>query len=196
MLITLYAQQRNDKGKGASRRLRREAGLVPAIIFGGTSEQNPQTLTVQHKDLIKVTEDPAFFSSIINLDIDGVSELVIIKDLQRHPAEQKILHVDFMRVTKTNPINVLVSIKFLNETNCPAVKLGGGRISHQQTEVEVTCLADDLPTCVHADMMEVPIGGIVHLSDIQLPPGVQIRALRLGGDYDQAIATITAKKGN
>ncbi len=196
MPITLHAQKRSDTGKGASRRLRREANLVPAILFGDTSNKSPQPVTLQHKDLIKASENPAFFSAILNLDIDGNGEPVIVKDLQRHPAKRQILHVDFMRVTKIHPINVLVPIKFLNESACPAVKLGGGHISHQQTEVEITCLADDLPESISVDMMEVPVGGIVHLSDIKLPQGVKVRALRLGKDYDQAIATIMAKRGS
>ena len=196
MSITLNAQKRSDTGKGASRRLRREAGLVPAILFGDASNKKPQPLTLEHKELLKASEKPAFFSTILNLNIDGDSEPVIVKDLQRHPAKWQILHVDFMRIVETNPIRILMPIKFLNELSCPAVKTGGGRISHQQTEVEITCLPADLPEHVHVDMMDVPVGGIVHLSDIKLPEGVQISALNLGDDYDQAVATITAKRGS
>jgi large subunit ribosomal protein L25 len=196
MSITLNAQKRSDTGKGASRRLRREAGRVPAILFGDASNKKPQPLTLEHKDLLKVSETLTFFSTILNLNIDGDSEPVIVKDIQRHPAKQEILHVDFMRVVDTNLIRVLVPIKFLNEGSCPAVKTGGGRISHQQTEVAITCLPVDLPEYVHVDMMDVPVGGIVHLSDIKLPKGAHIRALNLGGDYDQAVATITAKRGS
>jgi large subunit ribosomal protein L25 len=196
MSITLNAQKRSDTGKGASRRLRREAGLVPAILFGDASNKKPQPLTLEHKELFKASEKPTFSSTILNLNIDGDSEPVIVKDLQRHPAKQEILHVDFMRVVETNLIRVLMPIKFLNERSCPAVKTGGGRISHQQTEVEITCLPADLPEYVHVDMMDIPLGGIVHLSDIKLPKGVYIRALNLGDDYDQAVATITVKRGS
>ena len=126
MSITLNAQKRSDTGKGASRRLRREAGLVPAILFGDASNKKPQPLTLEHKDLLKVSETLTFFSTILNLNIDGDSEPVIVKDIQRHPAKQEILHVDFMRVVDTNLIRVPVPIKFLNEGSCPAVKTGGG----------------------------------------------------------------------
>jgi large subunit ribosomal protein L25 len=100
-----------------------------------------------------------------------------------------------MRVTKSNPIHILVPIKFLNEATAPAIKIGGGTVSHTQNSVEITCLAANLPEFVTVDMQDVQVGGIVHLADIQLPKGVTIRALRLGEDHNQAIATIAGKKG-
>jgi large subunit ribosomal protein L25 len=148
-----------------------------------------------HKDLWKASEIAGFYSSVITLNIGGKEEPVIVKDLQRHPAKQEIQHVDFLRVTKSNLIHILVPIKFINEATAPAIKIGGGKVSHAQSEVEITCLAANLPEFVSVDMQDVPIGGIVHLSDIELPKGVTVRALRLGEDHDQAIATITGAKG-
>ena len=195
MSISLNAEARDDLGKGASRRLRRLSGGTPAIVFGGAKNRKPQSITLVHKDLWKASEIAGFYSSVITLNIGGKEEPVIVKDIQRHPAKQEIQHVDFLRVTKSNLIHILVPIKFINEATAPAIKIGGGKVSHAQSEVEITCLAANLPEFVSVDMQDVPIGGIVHLSDIELPKGVTVRALRLGEDHDQAIATITGAKG-
>ena len=195
MSISLNAEARDDLGKGASRRLRRLSGGTPAIVFGGAKNRKPQSITLVHKDLWKASEIAGFYSSVITLNIGGKEEPVIVKDLQRHPAKQEIQHVDFLRVTKSNLIHILVPIKFINEATAPAIKIGGGKVSHAQSEVEITCLAANLPEFVSVDMQDVPIGGIVHLSDIELPKGVTVRALRLGEDHDQAIATIAGVKG-
>ena len=194
--FTLHAKGREDTGKGASRRLRRLSGGTPAIVFGGAKNRKPQSITLIHKDLWKASETDGFYSSVITLNIGGKEEPVIVKDLQRHPAKQEIQHVDFLRVTKSNLIHILVPIKFINEVSAPSIKIGGGTVSHAQSEVEITCLAANLPEFVTVDMQDVPIGGIVHLSDIQLPKGVTVRALRLGEDHNQAIATIAGAKGN
>jgi large subunit ribosomal protein L25 len=195
MSIAIAATTRTDLGKGASRRLRRQADAIPAILFGGTKNQKPVALTLQHKDILKVSEEPKFYSSVLSLNVDGKTEAVILKDLQRHPAKRQIMHCDFQRISKNHAVNILVPIKFLNETTCAAVKVGGGRISHQMICVEVTCLPADIPEYITIDMQEVPLGGIVHLSDLAMPKGVQVRALRLGKQHDQAIANIITKRG-
>ena len=195
MSITLKAKVRTDLGKGASRRLRREAGMIPAIMFGGAKNKKPVSLTLEHKEVFKASESSSFYSSVLTIDVEGKEESVILKDMQRHPAKQEIMHVDFQRVTKSNPISILVPIKFLNETTCPAVKIGGGRISHQMSEVVITCLAADIPEFVAIDMQEIEIGQIVHLSDIDLPKGVKIQSLSTGAKNDTPVANISAKKG-
>ena len=195
MSISLSAVTRDDLGKGASRRLRRLSGGTPAIIFGGAKNKKPQSVTLVHKDLWKASETEGFFSSIVTLSVNGKEEPVIIKDIQRHPAKQEIQHVDFLRVTKSNLIHILVPLKFVNEATAPAIKIQGGTVSHAKSEVEITCLAANLPECLTVDMQDVASGGIVHLADIPLPKGVTIRALRLGDDHNQAIATISGAKG-
>jgi large subunit ribosomal protein L25 len=195
MSITLKATVRTDLGKGASRRLRREAGMIPAIMFGGAKNKKPVSLTLEHKEVFKASESSAFYSSVLTVDVDGKTEQVILKDMQRHPARQEIMHVDFQRVTKSNPISILVPIKFLNEASCPAVKIGGGRISHQMNDVIVTCLAADIPEFISVDMQDVPAGGIVHLSDLEMPKGVIVTALATGAKNDTPVANIAAKRG-
>ena len=196
MSISLNAEARDDLGKGASRRLRRLSGGTPAIVFGGAKNKKPQSITLVHKDLWKASEVEGFYSSVITLNIAGKEEPVIVKDIQRHPAKNEIQHVDFLRVTKSNLINILVPLRFINEASAPAIKIQGGTVSHAKSEVEITCLAANLPECLTIDMQDVAIGGIVHLSDIVLPKGVTIRALRLGDDHNQAIATISGSKGS
>tara|TARA_B110000211_G_scaffold232176_1_gene295262 strand:+ start:726 stop:1316 length:591 start_codon:yes stop_codon:yes gene_type:complete len=196
MSISLNAEARDDLGKGASRRLRRLSGGTPAIVFGGAKNRKPQSVTLVHKDLWKASETAGFYSSVITLNIAGKEEPVIVKDIQRHPAKNEIQHVDFLRVTKSNLINILVPLRFINEASAPAIKIQGGTVSHAKSEVEITCLAANLPECLTIDMQDVAIGGIVHLSDIVLPKGVTIRALRLGDDHNQAIATISGSKGS
>ena len=188
----LQAKGREDTGKGASRRLRRLAGEVPAIVYGG--KQNPTKIALTHKDVAKALENEAFFSSIISLDIEGASEDAIIKDIQRHPVKKIVLHIDFFRVSKTTVLQTKVPLHFINEDTCPGVKLGGGIVAHTMTDIEIQCLPKNLPEFIEVDMAEVDLGDIVHISDIVLPEGVESVALNLGADHDLSVATINKPK--
>lgn len=188
----LQAKGREDTGKGASRRLRRLAGEVPAIVYGG--KKDPTKIALTHKDVAKALENEAFFSSIISLDIEGASEDVIIKDIQRHPFKKIVLHMDFFRVSKTTVLQTKVPLHFINEDTCPGVKLGGGIVAHTMTDIEIQCLPKNLPEFIEVDMAEVDLGDIVHISDIVLPEGVESVALNLGADHDLSVATINKPK--
>ncbi|WP_295716991.1 50S ribosomal protein L25/general stress protein Ctc [uncultured Halovibrio sp.] len=190
----LEAFQRDVKGKGASRRLRRVERKIPAIVYGGEGK-DPMPITLWHNDLKKAIENEAFFTHIISLSIDGKKEDVIIKDLQRHPYKPILTHADFQRVEKGHKINVTVPVHFLNEESAPAIKLEGGVVSHDAMEVEVTCLPDDLPEYLEVDMNEVALEEIVHLSDLKLPKGVEIVALQHGEDHDQPVVSVHKPKG-
>jgi len=189
----LYAEVREDMGKGASRRLRRLADQVPAIIYGG--DKDPQPLSIIRKDLEKSLENEAFFSHVLIININGKKEKAILKDLQRHPARNSVTHADFMRVSEKVAIKVHVPIHFLNEKTCHGVKVQGGMIQHQATDIEVLCLPSDIPEFIEVDMAEVKTGDIIHLSDIALPAGVTSVALSLGEDHDLAVASVVAPKG-
>jgi len=189
----LYAEVREDMGKGASRRLRRLADQVPAIIYGG--DKDPQPLSIIRKDLEKSLENEAFFSHVLIININGKKEKAILKDLQRHPARNSVTHADFMRVSEKVAIKVHVPIHFLNEKTCHGVKVQGGMIQHQATDIEVLCLPSDIPEFIEVDMAEVKTGDIIHLSDIALPSGVTSVALSLGEDHDLAVASVVAPKG-
>jgi len=189
----VQAELRGDKGKGASRRLRRHADRVPAIIYGGG--RDPQALSLLRKDLEKALENEAFYSHVLTVNVAGDAQKAILKDLQRHPARDIVTHADFLRVSDKVAIKVHVPIHFLNEDTCHGVKMQGGIIQHQVTDIEVSCLPADIPEFIAVDMADVHTGQIVHLSDIALPPGVTSVALALGADHDLAISSVIAPKG-
>ena len=190
--FTLHAKGREDTGKGASRRLRRLAGEIPAIVYGG--KKKPEQITLLHKDVMKALENEAFYSHIVELDIDGKSEDVIVKDVQRHPAKAIVLHMDFLRVSKNTKLQTRVPLHFINEDTCVGVKLGGGIIAHSMTELEISCLPKDLPEYLEVDMEEVELGQTLHISDIKLPKGVESVALSHGEDHDLPIAAVNKPK--
>ena len=189
----LHAEARIDLGKGASRRLRRLADLIPAIIYGGAKD--PQPLSLIRKDVEKALENEALYSHVLTVNIGKAKEKAIIKDMQRHPAKNNITHIDFLRVDDKVALKLHVPIHFLNETACYGVKTQGGMIQHQATDIEVLCLPADIPTFIAVDMMDVETGQIIHLSDITLPTGVTSVALALGEDHDLAVASVMAPKG-
>ena len=189
----VVAEARADKGKGASRRLRRLEGKIPAVIYGG--DQPAQSLTLIRKDFEYMLENEACFSSILEVQIGGDTHNAIIKDIQRHPAKGFPMHADFLRVRMDQAIKVNVPLHFINEEQCTGVKLGGGMIQKQATDIEVQCLPKDLPEYLEVDMLDVELGQIVHLTDISLPAGVTSTALELGEDHDLAIASVIAPRG-
>ena len=188
----LQAEVRADLGKGASRRLRLQADLVPAIIYG--AGQDPQSLSIAHKDLIKATENEAFFSHILTINVAGDKQNAIIKDLQRHPSKRRILHADFQRILLDQAITVEVPFHFLNEESCVGVKTGGGQISHNMSQITISCLPGDLPEYIEVDLADVDVGEALHMSQVNLPEGVTIPALAQGADYDQVVVSVNINK--
>ena len=191
--FTLQAQTRADKGKGASRRLRRLNNEVPAILYG--DDKAPAMLSVPHKDLAKCLESEAFYSSIITLNVDGQAQKVLLRDLQRHPSAPRILHADFQRVSATSKIYIRVPFHFINEDNCAGVKQQGGAISRSMNDLEISCLVADLPEFIEIDMANVMVDQIIHISDLKLPKGVESVALSHGADHDLPIVAVHAVKG-
>ena len=188
----LVAEIRDEQGKGASRRLRRNADLVPAIVYGG--DKAPQNIALEARELKKALENEAFYSHVIKLSIDGKKEDVLLKALQRHPAKPVIMHADFLRVVAGHEVTVHVPLHFINEDSCVGVKKSGGVISHTMTEVEVNCLPKDLPEFIEVDMAGVDLNQIVHLSDLKLPKGVSIPFLAQGPDHDLPVANVHAAR--
>jgi large subunit ribosomal protein L25 len=189
----LNVEVREDMGKGASRRLRRLADQIPAILYGG--DRPPTPLSVVRKDLEHALESEAFYSSVLTLSVGTETQKAILKDLQRHPAKDRVLHADFLRVSDDVAIKVNAPIHFLNEAACHGVKIEGGMIQHFVTDIEVLCLPGDMPEYIEVDMLDLKVGDIVHLSDITLPKGVESVSLSLGEDHDLAIASVLAPKG-
>ena len=191
--FVIEAFPRDDKGRGASRRLRREERKIPAIIYGAGKEAT--AISIWHNELKKALENEAFFSHILTIELNGKKESVIMKDLQRHPYKLLLTHADFQRVEKDQEIFVHVPLHLLNEDTAPAIKTFGGVAFRLMTEVEVACLPQDLPEFIEIDMADVEMDQIVHMSDLKLPKGVRIPALQHDAEHDQAVVSVSKPKG-
>jgi len=189
--VNLNATNRDVEGKSSSRQLRR-AGSVPAVIYGG--EKDPIRISILEKDIAKAAEIPGFATQILNINISGEEQNVILKELQRHPATQRVLHADLQRVNPDTKISISVPVRFLNEDICMGVKMHGGAISRLINNIDITCLASNLPEYLEVDVAELDVGDSVFLSALNLPEGVEIPSLALGEDRDQAVVSITEAK--
>lgn len=189
--VNLNATSRDVEGKSSSRQLRR-AGSVPAVIYGG--EKDPIRVSILEKDIAKAAEIPGFATQILNINISGEEQNVILKELQRHPATQRVLHADLQRVNPDTKISISVPVRFLNEDICMGVKMHGGAISRLINNIDITCLASNLPEYLEVDVAELDVGDSVFLSALNLPEGVEIPSLALGEDRDQAVVSITEAK--
>ncbi|WP_126453107.1 50S ribosomal protein L25/general stress protein Ctc [Sulfuriflexus mobilis] len=183
----LNAEVRTDVGKGASRRLR-HANKVPAVIYGGGKD--PVSLTMEHDKLFHALENEAFYSHILTIKVDGKGEKAIMRDLQRHPSKPRVMHADFQRVSATEKIHMNVPLHFENEEEAVGVKEQGGQVSHNATDVEISCLAKDLPEYISVDVAALEVGHALHLSDLVLPEGVELVQLALGEGHDQPVVSI------
>lgn len=188
----IKAQVRNDEGKGASRRLRR-AAFVPAVVYG--ADQPPESIQIEHNTILLAAKHEWFFSSILDLNVDGKVQKVLVRDWQKHPYKLQMMHMDFLRINENEPIRVNVPLHFLNQESAPAAKMTGAVISHNLTEVEVSCLPKDLPEFIELDLGNLELGDIIHLSDIKLPADVKIAALlHHGEEHDVAVVTALSVK--
>ncbi|MCF7221857.1 50S ribosomal protein L25/general stress protein Ctc [Marilutibacter chinensis] len=187
---SLKAVSRSDEGKGASRRLR-HAGVIPAIVYGGKSE--PKPIQLEHEKTWLASQNEWFYSSIIDLEIDGKSEKVLLRDMQRHPYKQLIMHLDFQRVTAGQALRTRVPLHFINEDKSPAGKAADVVVTHELNEVEISCLPKDLPEFIEIDLADLKLGETIHLSELKLPKGVEIPELKLGKEHD--VAVVVARAG-
>jgi len=190
--FNIVAASRSDVGKGASRRLRKQ-GKVPGVIYG--AGQDPVSITVLHDDFMHHLDHEAFYSHILTVTVDGKANKAVLKDLQRHPAKPKLLHVDFLRVGDKDVITMHVPLHFKGEDVAPGVKNEGGIVNHQMTTVDIACLAKDLPEYLEVDISALHAGDSLHLSDIPLPKGVSIPALAQGEDHDLPVVSIHVPRG-
>ena len=189
--VNLNAVDRESEGKSTSRKLRRE-GSVPAVIYGG--DQDPIRISILEKDISKASEIPGFATQILNISLDGKEQNVIVKELQRHPATQRVLHADLQRVNPDTKISISVPVRFLGEDTCIGVKMHGGAISRLINDIDITCLASNLPEYLEVDISELDVGDSIFLSSLSLPEGVEIPSLALGEDRDQAVVSVTEAK--
>ena len=188
--MKVIAFARTEQGSGASRRLR-NAGQTPGIIYGGTSA--PVTIKLDHNALYHALKKETFHSSILDLEVDGKVEQVLLRDFQMHAYKQLVLHADFQRVDASQKIHVKVPLHFINAEVSPAVKLSAGIISHVMAELDISCLPKDLPEFVAVDLATIEVGHSIHLSDLKLPQGVT--AVLHGGQDNPTVATASIPAG-
>jgi len=191
-IFELEAESRSDMGKGASRRLRRD-GKVPAIMYGG--DENPQSITFSHSEILKRLDHEAFYSHILTVNVDGKASKAVLRDMQRHPSKPVIMHMDFQRVDENKPIRVHVPLHFIGEDIAPGVKTGGGMVSHELIEVELEVLPHNLPEFIEVDISGLNVGDSLHLTDLNLPESGSLVELARGEGHDQPVVSIHARRG-
>ena len=178
--------RRDVQGKGASRRLR-HAGVVPGIVYGG--DLAPVMVEFNHNEIWLAQHNDWFYSSIIDLNLDGTLHKVLLRDMQRHPYKQLVMHLDFQRVNENEVLHASVPLTFINEEISPAGKSADVTVSHELKDVTIACLPGTLPQSIEVDLSELKAGDMVYLSDLKLPEGVEIPALKLGADHNTAVVT-------
>ena len=186
--VSLAASERQSEGKSANRNLRR-SGYIPGVLYGGKDE--PKKISIMEKDIVKATEIAGFSTQILQISMDGKDVDVVVKEIQRHPATSRVLHADFMRVDPDSKITLVVPIRTLNDESCIGVKVGGGQVNHLINDIEISCLASNLPEQLEIDVQEMDIGDTVSLSEIKLPEGVEITILQQDEERDQAVVSVT-----
>jgi large subunit ribosomal protein L25 len=180
----INATSRKDEGKGASRRLRR-SGQIPAIVYGANAA--PQSVQLNHEKLWLIQQNEWFYASVLDLDVDGKVQKVLLRDMQRHPYKQIVMHIDFQRIDENAAVRFRVPLHFINQDTSPAGKTAGVVITHELNDVEVSALPKDLPEFIEVDLANLSLGDIFHLSNVVLPKGVTIPALSLGKEHDLAV---------
>jgi large subunit ribosomal protein L25 len=186
----INVERREVGGKGASRRLRL-SGKIPAIVYGG--ELPPVSIQLDHEKVWLAQQNEWFYASILDLSLNGDVQKVLLRDIQRHPFKQIIMHLDFQRVDANQALRAKVPLHFLNEDKSPAGKAADVVVLHELNDVEVSCLPKDLPEFIEIDLSALAVGDIIHLSDLKLPKGVELPELKLGKEHD--VAVVIAKHG-
>ena len=182
----VVARPRADLGTNASRRLRRE-GRIPAILYGGG--RDPIPLSLEENRIRKQIENEAFAAHVLTVKVDDEESQAVLKSVHRDPATERVLHMDFQRISATSEIRMHVPLHFVNEEGCPG-RRAGGIVTHLLVEVEVGCLPKDLPEYVEVDMAALDVGGSVHLSELVLPEGVRLMALAHNPEHDQPVVSV------
>lgn len=183
--IELTAEVRNDLGKAMSRRLRRTK-KIPATLYG--AGEKPQNITLDHDPIWFHSQNEAFYSHILSLQLGSKKHKVVVKEIQRHPIKHAVLHIDLLKVSDKHKIRVNIPLHFSGGDISPGVKLSKGIVTHLMTNVEVSCFGKDLPEFLEVDLSQLGEGESAHLSDIKLPAGVELPMLVAG--TDQAVASI------
>ena len=182
----VVARPRAELGTNASRRLRRE-GRIPAILYGGGKDSTP--LSLEENRIRKQIENEAFAAHVLTVKVGGEESQAVLKSVHRDPATERVIHMDFQRISATSEIHMHVPLHFVNEEDCPG-KRAGGIVTRLLVEVEVGCLPKDLPEYIEVDMSVLDVGDSVHLSELRLPEGVHVMALAHNPDNDQPVVNV------
>lgn len=185
-------QPREAHGKGASRRLRNHENLVLGVVYGG--DDKPESIALNHFHVTKALENEAVYSHILTLTNNDKKQLVVLKDIQRHPYKPRILHMDFLRISENKPITMHVPLHFLGENTAPGVTLGGGTWTHHMVELEVKCLPRDLPEFLEVDLSNAELNTIVHLSQVKLPKDVELTSIVHSHEDDLPVVSLAKSK--
>ena len=191
--IAINAEFREGTGRSSSRRMRRVEERVPGVLYGAALD--PVLFSVEARALSKAMEEEAFFSQILTLKVGDATQKVILRDLQRHPATERVLHIDLQRIREDTELQLSVPLHFINEDICVGVRLDEGLISRNLIEVEISCLPKDLPEFIEVDLEHIGVGQSVHLSDLTLPEGVSIVALSYGEERDVPVVSVQIPRG-
>ena len=186
-ITTISASERERVGKGSARAARR-AGLVPAVIYG--DKKDPVGITMESREVTKIVHQPGIFGRLLDIDVAGTKSTVLTRDIQFHPVSDKIMHMDFLRVSQSATVAVAVAVEFINEDKCPGIKVGGV-LNVVRYEVELNCPATAIPEKITIDLEGVKIGDSIHISAIPLPDGVTPTIT----DRDFTVATLASPGG-
>jgi len=189
--ICLKASEREQKGKAEIRRMRRLHDYMPAVVYG--AGKGTVSISIEHRYILKALENEAVYSQILELDLDGKKEKVVLKALQHHPYKQRVMHADFLRVSAKQKLHMHIPLHFINEEDSPGVQ-EGGVFTHTLNEVEVSCLPADLPKFIEIDLGAVELDGSVHLSDLVVPGEIEIVSLVAEEPNDLVIASVHIPK--
>ncbi len=184
---TISAEQRERVGKGSARAVRR-AGRVPAVIYGDKKE--PIGITLESREITRIVHQPGIYGRLLNIEVSGNKNTVLTRDIQFHPVTDNVLHLDFLRVSGAAKVAVAIAVEFINEDECPGIKVGGV-LNVVRYEVELLCPATTIPEKITVDLQGLKIGDSVHISTIELPDGVTPTIT----DRDFTIATIASPGG-
>lgn len=174
----LEAQVRDDLGKGASRRLRREEKVLGVVYGGGEAATS---IVLEQRKVFKALENEAVYSHILNLSLNGKKQKVVLRDIQRHPYKAQILHIDFLRVKESDMLTMTIPLHFIGGEKCPGF-LNGGIVNHHISDVEIRCQAGKLPEFLELDISNLELDQSIHLSQLKVPAGVEILQLSHGHD--------------
>ena len=188
--ITLNADLRERTGTNKAREIRNVDGMVPAIVYGDEKE----TLNIKLKlnELTKASENELFYTQVLLIKTEGKEEKVVLKELQRDPAKGKFLHADFQRVSSKTKLKVIIPVNFVNEEECAGVKVDGGVVAKAIREIEIMCLAGNIPESIDVDIENLNLGDSIRLTEISLPEGSEIPGL--SDETDQMIVSVNAPK--